>query len=111
MKLLFTSTGKTLDSEMDPRFGRGKGFILYDTDTKTFSWHDNTKNLEAGHGAGTNAAKVVVDLNTDAVFTSHVGPKAGAVLSAVGIDTYSHVENMTVQEAIDKFLNNELEKD
>jgi len=111
MKLLFTSTGKTLESEMDPRFGRGKGFILYDTDTKTFLWHDNSENAEAGHGAGTNAARVVVDLGADAVFTSHVGPKAGAVLSAVGIDTYSHVENMTVLEAIEKFQNNELEKD
>ena len=111
MKLLFTSVGKTLESDMDPRFGRGAGFILYDTETKEYSWHDNRENAQAGHGAGTNAAQLVVELGANAVLTSHVGPKAGAVLSAVGIETYSHVENMTVLEAIRRYENNELKKD
>jgi len=111
MKILITAKGKTLNDLVDPRFGRASGFILYDTETKEYSWHDNTKNKEAGHGAGTNTSQKVAELEAKAVITFHVGDKAQQVLDASKIDIYQHVENMTIQEAINKFENGELEKD
>ena len=110
MKVLFTAKGKTLDDQIDPRFGRAMGFILYDYETKTHIWHDNNENKQAGHGAGTNAAQTVADLGAEAVVTFHVGDKAQKVLDAVGINVYPHVENITVKEAIEKFQNEELNK-
>ena len=111
MKLLITAKGKTLNALVDPRFGRATGFILYDTESKEYSYHDNTKNKEAGHGAGTNASQKVADLEANAVITFHVGDKAQKVLEASGIKIFQHVENISIQEAIDKFNNDELEKD
>ncbi len=111
MKILVTAKGKTLNDLVDPRFGRAEGFILYDTESKEYSWYDNTENKEAGHGAGTNAAQKVADLEAKAVITFHVGDKAQKVLDASEIKIYQHVENISIQEAIDKFEKGELEKD
>jgi predicted Fe-Mo cluster-binding NifX family protein len=111
MKILFTAKGKELDAQMDPRFGRAMGFILYDDKTETYEWYDNSENKDAGHGAGTNTAQTVADLGAEAVVTFHVGDKAQKVLNAVNIDVYSHVENITIKEAIEKFKKGELEKD
>jgi len=111
MKILITAKGKTLNDLVDPRFGRATGFILYNTDTKEYSYHDNTENKEAGHGAGTNTSQKVAELEASAVISFHIGDKAKKVLDASGIDTYQHVENITIQEAINKFQNGELEKD
>ena len=111
MKILFTAKGKTLDDQMDSRFGRAAGFIVYDNETETYEWYDNNENKQAGHGAGTNAAQTVADLGAEAVVTFHVGDKAQQVLNTVNINVYSHIENMTIKEAIKKFQNGELEKD
>ena len=34
MKLVFTTPGETLDSPLDPSFGRARNFLLYDAQTK-----------------------------------------------------------------------------
>lgn len=110
MKMVITAKGKDLKDMVDPRFGRAEGFILYDTETSEYSYHDNTENKEAGHGAGTNAAQKVADLGAEVVITYHVGDKAQKVLDAQDIKVYQHVENITVEEAVNKFLNGELEE-
>jgi len=108
MKILITSKGNDLKSMVDPRFGRAEGFILYDTETKEYTYHDNKENKEAGHGAGTNAAQKVEELGAKTVITFHVGDKAQKVLDASGIEIIQHVENITVEEAIEKYLKGEL---
>ena len=111
MKILFTAQGSKLDDQMDSRFGRAAGFIVYDEATELYEWHDNNENKSAGHGAGTSAAQNVADLGVEAVVTYHVGDKAQQILDKMNIAVYSHVENMTVREALVKFQNNELDKD
>jgi hypothetical protein len=54
MKIVITSEGTSLESSVDPRFGRAKHFLLMDTDTGEFSAHDNAQNLNATQGAGTH---------------------------------------------------------
>ena len=59
MKIVVTSRGETLQSAVDPRFGRATWFILYDVDTNLFESVSNTQNLNAPQGAGIQAAETV----------------------------------------------------
>ena len=56
MKIAVTSEGATWDSPVDPRFGRAKGFVVYDSDTEQITFHDNTQNLNAMRAAGISAS-------------------------------------------------------
>ena len=62
MKIAISSEGTSLESPVDPRFGRAKYFALVDTDTGECSFHDNTQNLNAPQGAGIQAAQAVANL-------------------------------------------------
>jgi predicted Fe-Mo cluster-binding NifX family protein len=92
MKIAVTSQGENMNSEVDPRFGRAKRFIVLDTDTGEQQVVDNTQNLNAVQGAGVQAAQTVVELGVDAVLTGNCGPKAFRVLEAAGIKIYLGVE-------------------
>ena len=85
MKLVITSQGPDLGSNVDPRFGRARYFIMMDMDTNNFSVADNSVNLNAIQGAGIQAGKNVVDLKADAVLTGHIGPKALDTLKAAAV--------------------------
>ena len=108
MKVLVTSQGADLDSQVDPRFGRAKYFIVVDTDSGEFSVHDNTQNLNAVQGAGIQAGRTVVDLGAAAVITGNVGPKAFATLRAGNIKVYSGASG-TVKEAVEQFKAEQLQ--
>jgi len=88
MKVVVTSQGPDLASEVDPRFGRAKFFIVVDTETGEFAAHDNAQNLDAVQGAGIQAAQNVVNLGVDAVITGNVGPKAFTALQAGNVKAY-----------------------
>ncbi|MDP8255276.1 MAG: NifB/NifX family molybdenum-iron cluster-binding protein [Candidatus Alcyoniella australis] len=102
MKLLITSVGESLDSEVDPRFGRARCMILYDTDSGEHKVLGNEQNLHAMQGAGVQAGQSVVTSGAEAVLTGNCGPKAFAVLSSAGIKIYSGATG-TVRQAIEDF--------
>ena len=106
MKIIVTSTGKTLDSEIDPRFGRAACFIIIDTETMDFSVIDN-ENIAASGGAGISSAKVVTDAGAKAVLTGNCGPNAQRTLSAAGIKLHTGVAG-TVAEAAELFKSGKL---
>ena len=108
MNIAITSEGNSLESSVDPRFGRAMNFLLIDTDTGEFSAHDNAQNLSAVQGAGIQAAQTVARLGAEAVLTGHVGPKAFATLQAANIAIYTGVSG-TAKEAIEQFKNGQLE--
>ena len=101
MKIAITSTGKTLDSQVDPRFGRAACFIIIDTETMDFSVIENS-NVAAAGGAGISSAKAVIDTGAEAVLTGNCGPNAERTLSAGKIKLYTGVSG-TVSEAIESF--------
>jgi predicted Fe-Mo cluster-binding NifX family protein len=103
MKIAVTSTGKTLDSPMDPRFGRTQYFIVVDTESMDFEVKENLQNLDLPQGAGIQAGKAVADLGVEAVITGNLGPMAFNVLEAVGIRTIT-VINGSVRQAVQKFM-------
>lgn len=106
MKICITSTGTSLDSDVDPRFGRCPFFIIYDIDSGTFEAVENV-NRQAMGGAGIQSGQLVASKNVEAVITGNFGPNAFRVLQAAKIKTYSGVSG-TVKEAIEKYKNGQL---
>jgi len=102
MKILVTSTGETLESPVDSRFGRAAKFILFDTVSGQYESIDNTLSMDAPQGAGIQGAETVARLGPQCVITGHCGPKAFRVLSAAGIMIFT-TDATTVADAIEKF--------
>jgi len=103
-----SSEGPSLDDQVDPRFGRAGGFVIVDLSTMESTYMDNGASQVMNQGAGIQAAESVANSNADAVLTGYVGPKAFAALSAAGIHVGQDVENMTVRQAVDKFMAGEV---
>ncbi|MFP4057784.1 MAG: NifB/NifX family molybdenum-iron cluster-binding protein [Candidatus Brocadiia bacterium] len=108
MKIAIASSGETLDAPVDPRFGRARAFILYDTESREWSVLDNAQNLNAPQGAGIQAASQVANAGAQAVLAGNCGPKAFAALSGAGLAVYT-TPSLTVQQAIEKFRAGDLE--
>ncbi len=109
MKVMVTSTGDTLETQVDPRLGRAAKFILYDTETKEFSVIDNSASVAAAHGAGVTAGQSIADAGAEAVITGNCGPRAFQVLSAAGIKVYVGASG-TVADAIEQFEEGKLQQ-
>ena len=107
MKVAVSSVGETLDSAVDPRFGRAAQFVLVDTDTGEHTLISNAQNLHAAQGAGIQAAETVSRHGAEYVMTGHCGPKAFRALNAAGIKVVSGIEG-TVAEAVDRLKNGEV---
>jgi len=102
MKLVVTSQGPSMQSAVDPRFGRAAFLAVIDTDTGAFSALGNSVNANAAQGAGIQAGKRVVELGCDALLTGHIGPKAFATLKADQVAIYTGAAG-TVAEAVEQF--------
>jgi predicted Fe-Mo cluster-binding NifX family protein len=102
MKILVTSTGDTMDSPIDPRFGRAAKFMLVDTETGESEVVDNTQNLNAAQGAGIQSATTVSKLGAQYVITGNCGPKAFRTLEASGIKVITGAGG-TVAQVVEKF--------
>jgi predicted Fe-Mo cluster-binding NifX family protein len=107
MKIVVASDGTSLESVVDPRFGRAKHFLLIDTETGELSVHDNVQNLNAPQGAGIQSGQTVAQLGAEAVLTGHVGPKAFTTLHAANVAVYTNVSG-TVKQAIEQFKSGQL---
>ena len=104
MKIAVSSSGKDLNSQLDPRFGRASYFVIVDSDTKNVvDVIDNRPAQDAAHGAGINAATMVAGSGVQAVLTGRMGPKAYAVLQAAKIQIVSGM-NGSISSVVDAFL-------
>jgi len=101
MKIAITSTGAKLEDEVDPRFGRGHYFILFDTESNKFEAVENTGAQGMG-GVGILSGQLMADKGVETVLTGSCGPNAFQTLQAAGIKVITGATG-TVQEAIDKF--------
>lgn len=85
MKIVIPSSGKTIDSMMDERFGRAGFFLIYDTDTDKYQFLENTW-LGQQHGVGVRTSSVIAEKGVSVAIVPHIGPKAGDILRESGID-------------------------
>jgi predicted Fe-Mo cluster-binding NifX family protein len=100
MKVAVTSRGSVLSSELDPRFGRARYFVVVDTDSGEFTAHDNVNNRQVSESAEIEAGHDIVNLRVDAVITGNVGPKAAGALRAGNVMVYKQNWG-TVRDAIE----------
>ncbi|KUO52745.1 MAG: dinitrogenase iron-molybdenum cofactor biosynthesis protein [Desulfitibacter sp. BRH_c19] len=108
MKICVSASGNSIESSMDPRFGRSAYFIIADADTMESEIIENSA-AASGGGAGINSGQLMVDRGVEVVITGNVGPNAMNVLKAANIDIY-HGESVPVKENIDEFKKGLLKK-
>jgi predicted Fe-Mo cluster-binding NifX family protein len=101
MKIAVSATGKELNSQIDPRFGRCQFFVFVDPETMEFEALDN-EGLMASGGAGVQAAQMVVQKGANTLITGNLGPNAASALSASGIKVYL-VPGGTVKDVIEGY--------
>lgn len=110
MKVAVSSKGKTLDSEVSDIFGRCPYFIIAEIEEKKIIKFEAIENSSAAQsqGAGISAAQLVAEKDVSALITGNVGPRALDVLKQFKIEIYNGTG--TVNESLQKFISNELEK-
>ncbi len=107
MKIAVTSTGNELISDMDPRFGRARYFVIVDSETLEFQVAENKQNLNLPQGAGIQAAKTIVDHKADVLILGNCGPKAFHVLNAAGVKVVTGAKGRVI-DAVTQYKNGEL---
>jgi len=101
MKIAISATGPTLDSKVDPRFGRCLYFIIVDPETEGYEALDNTSSMAAG-GAGISTGQVIAGKGVEIILTGNCGPNAYQVLSSAGIKVITGVSGK-VKDAIEEY--------
>jgi predicted Fe-Mo cluster-binding NifX family protein len=108
MKIAISSTGKDLDCQIDPRFGRCQYFTYLDPETMEFEVAEN-QGVAAMGGAGVQAAQLVAQKGASALITGNLGPNAASALSAAGIKVYL-VPGGTVREVTEALKSGRLQE-
>jgi predicted Fe-Mo cluster-binding NifX family protein len=106
MKICITSTGPSIDSEMDPRFGRCQYFIFVDPESLELEAVENP-NLGAAAGAGIQSAQLVANKGVEAIITRQVGPNAFTTLQAAGTKVLIGVSGR-IREVVEKYKKGQL---
>ena len=101
VKIAVSSTGNTLDSMVDSRFGRCPTFIIIDTDTMEFQAYSNDA-VSSAHGAGIGAAQGIAKLGAKAILTGQVGPNAHMALRNAGVQMFVGASG-TIREAVEAY--------
>ena len=107
MKVAVTSLGPDMTSDVDPRFGRARWFVIVDTETGESEAIDNESGVDASSGAGVQAAARVAGLGVEYVLTGHCGPNAFRTLTEAGVEVVTLAKG-TVEEAVGKLQGGEL---
>ncbi len=84
MKVIITASGDNTESKFDLRFGRAGWFCVYDSETKSTHFIENSfKN--ANGGAGTKSSEMAAELGATKVISGDFGPKAKTMLEKLNI--------------------------
>ena len=106
MKTIITSSGDNVESKFDLRFGRAGWFCVYDKETRTTNFIENSfKNTNGG--AGTKSSEMAAELGASQIISGYFGPKAKDMLEKFQIQMIElHEEEMNVKDIISKIENN-----
>jgi predicted Fe-Mo cluster-binding NifX family protein/ferredoxin len=100
MKIAVTSTGPTLDDNVEARFGRCAYFLIINTNTMQFEAIENP-NIALGGGAGIQSAQLMSEKGVTAVLTGNCGPNAFNVFGQAGIQVIVGVSGL-VRDAVEQ---------
>ncbi|MDX9773711.1 MAG: NifB/NifX family molybdenum-iron cluster-binding protein [Bacteroidales bacterium] len=104
MKVAITSTGQSLDSTLDQRFGRCAFFVIYDTETGGMEIIPNP-NKEAEEGAGPASVQLVASRNVQKIISGEFGVKIKSLLDSLKIQMVVYKEpEKSIQSIIDMLV-------
>ena len=106
MKVAVSSSGKDLDSQVNPRFGRCAYFVIVETNNMSFEAFDNESMALAG-GAGIQAAQFVASKGVGAVITGNCGPNAVQTLSASKVEIFIG-QSGTVRDVVERYMRGDI---
>ena len=102
MKTVITSSGNSISSPFDRRFGRAAWFCVLDESTNATSFIENYQ-MDAGNGAGTKAAEKMVEIGIQKVISGDFGPKAKDLLDKFNIQmVIIQDDDLTIDQIIKK---------
>ena len=104
MKIIIGAEGNQPGSPVAKRFGHANYFILFNTETKTFTSFDN---IDKGNNH--NNLNNFLDQGVEAFLVGNIGPHAFNVINTPKSKIYL-ARKMSVQEAIEKFRKKELQQ-
>ena len=84
MKVAITSSGNTLESKLDQRFGRCSFFVIYDSETKGMEFIPNP-NKDAQEGAGPASVQLVASRNVNKIISGEFGIKLKPLIDSLKI--------------------------
>lgn len=101
MKIAITSTGSSLESTLDQRFGRCSFFVIYDTESKSVEFLPNP-NKNAEEGAGPASVQLIATRKIDKIVSGEFGIKIKPLLDSLKIQMIVLKEpTKTISEIID----------
>lgn len=106
MKIAVSSSGKNLDSQVDPRFGRCACCLMVETEHMGFEAFDN-ENGTLGGGADIQSAQLVASKGAGAVITGTCGPNAVQTLCASRVKVFVG-QSGTVREVIERYMRGDI---
>lgn len=106
MKVIVSSTGKSVDDPISTVFGRTEFYLLVDTEDFTHESFDNPA-VNQSSGAGIQAVQFVLKKNPESMISSSIGSNAYEVLTAGSIPCYTATGG-TVRETVEAFNRGEL---
>ncbi|MGD1987753.1 MAG: NifB/NifX family molybdenum-iron cluster-binding protein [Desulfobacterales bacterium] len=106
MKIAVSSTGKNMDSQLDPRFGRCAYYLVVDSDDMHFEVYPN-ESAAMGGGAGIQASQFLASKGVQVVITGNCGPNAVDTLLAAGIELFTG-EQGTIRDVVEKYVTGNL---
>ncbi|MBD3277988.1 MAG: dinitrogenase iron-molybdenum cofactor biosynthesis protein [Candidatus Aegiribacteria sp.] len=106
MKVIVSSAGSEIDSQVSPVFGRAPYYLLVDTGDMSAESYSNPATAQSS-GAGVEASQFVLEKEPDAVISSNIGPNAYRVLQAAKIPCFN-VEKGSVKEAVEAYTRDDL---
>lgn len=108
MKIAISAEGKTLDDNIDMRFGRCAYFLIVNIENneiKETQVIENTANSQAG-GAGITAVQIVGDQEVEAVISTNLGPRAFDAFNQLKIKVYT--ASGKIRDAIQELIEGKL---
>jgi len=107
MKIAVASSGKSLDSLVDARFGRCPYFLIIDSKTYKFEVIKNISGQES-KGAGISAAQVIVDKGVKVAIAGNFGPNAVNVLNNSGVEIFGGISGVNISEVLEDYKKGKL---
>ena len=98
MKIAITSEGKTLNAQIDSRFGRCSYFAIYDTETKQTEFLENPAK-EASGGAGPAAVQFVAKQGVSKIVAGEFGGKTLPLFQSLNIEMINE-SGKTIEQII-----------